>query len=281
MVITTPKVYIKGDVLLLISGYILTEVNKMSIIQKLREFRKNHRIASAILDGAAAFTAMNAGAIALEELAKVETPIIQQANADYFDGCRGPEMFQLDQRLSLGETGLGNYTLLPKVFLDQNNDGTGVFGVTPFIYTPGHKPAAGAGAGMFFDLGKVKLLGVLPIVYNAEGEAVNINPTVYATIMAGKFLFDPRISYLASINEEGTAHNLSWGATVGLMLDNVVIGGDVETGFNPADAHAEQLRENLKYQGILRVDLDAQHKNWFQTYFGKDAVGIGFRANFK
>jgi len=203
-----------------------------------------------------------------------------QAQADYFDGCRGPNTFQLDQRLTLGE-GAAGYKLLPKFFVDNDEDGNGFFGVTPFIYTPGQKPIVGVGAGMFLDVSKnLKILGVVPVVYNAEGEALNINPTLYATIMAGKLLIDPRISYNASINEQGTIHNLSWGTTVGLMIDNVVIGGDVETGFDPANAQGEQLRENLKYGGIIRVDLDKEHKNWLQTYVNKDAVSVGFRANF-
>jgi len=251
----------------------------MTLITKLKEFRARHKITTAIMEGAAAFTAVNAGAVALEELTKVETPIIETAQADYFDGCRGPNMFQLDQRITLSET--PGYTLLPKVFVDKNKDGHGFFGVTPFMYTPGQKPAVGAGAGMFVDLGKyAKMLGVVPVVYNAEGEAVNINPTVYATIMAGKVLVDPRVSYLASFAKGDTTHNLSFGTTLGVMIDNVIIGGDVETSFDPSNAQSEQLEKNLKYGGIIRVDLDPQHKNWVQAYFNNNSLTVGFRANF-
>ncbi|MBT4824680.1 hypothetical protein HN695_08070 [Candidatus Woesearchaeota archaeon] len=260
----------------------------MSLIKKLREWRVRHKVAAAIMEGATLYAGTNAAVAAVETFVQpqqqiVETivdTVIPSAQADYFDGCRGPEMFQLDQRVTLSE-GTPGYTLLPKVFIDQNEDGHSFFGVTPFMYTPGQKPAVGVGAGMFVDLGEhVKMLGVVPVVYNTEGEALNINPTVYATIMAGKFLIDPRVSYLASINEQGTTHNLAFGTTVGLMIDNVVIGGDVETAIDPANAQSEQLEGNLKYGGIIRVDLDKQHKNWMQAYFGKDSVTVGFRANF-
>jgi hypothetical protein len=202
-----------------------------------------------------------------------------KANADYFDGCRGPNKAQLDQRVTLGD-GAPSYTLLPKAFIDADEDGNGAFVVAPVNYTPKEKPSVGVGVGGFFDLGKVKLLGVVPVVYSAEGEVVNINPTLYATMMAGNFVFDPRISYLASIAEKGTSHNVSFGATIGYKIDDVILGFDVGTSFNPENPKADQLEQAFDYQGIIRVDLDKEHKHWVQAYLGKDAVGIGFRANF-
>ncbi|MFH0701223.1 MAG: hypothetical protein V2A62_02180 [Candidatus Woesearchaeota archaeon] len=202
------------------------------------------------------------------------------AKADFFDGMRGPNDAQLDQRVMMDKDHNTTYTLLPKAFIGIGEEGHGIFAVTPFSYSPGKKPNAGAGIGGFANLGKVGLLGVVPVVYSAEGKITNINPTLYATITAGNFIFDPRISYLASISGDGTQHNLSFGATLGYQIDNVILGLDVGAGFDPKNPTADQLKQNLNYQGILRVDLDAQHKNWLQAYVGKDAVGIGFRANF-
>lgn len=201
------------------------------------------------------------------------------ARADFFDGMRGPNDAQLDQRVTLGD-GAPNYTLLPKTFIGVGEEGHGIFAVTPVNYTPKQKPNVGAGIGGFLDLGNVGLLGVVPVVYSAEGKVTNINPTVYATIMAGNFLFDPRISYLASISGDGTQHNLSFGATIGYKIDDVILGLDVATGFDPKNPNTEQLEKSLDYQGIIRVDLNQEHKHWIQAYLGKDAVGIGFRANF-
>ncbi len=207
--------------------------------------------------------------------------IAGKANADFYDGCRGPNDLQLDQRLTLSEA-TPNYTLLPKLFLDNDEDGNGFFSVAPFSYTPGENPAAGYGPGGFLQLGKINLLGVSPVVYSAEGEVTNINPTVFATLTAGDHvLFDARINYLASINNEGdAAHNVGFGLGVGFAIDNVILGFDIGTGFDPSNAKPEQLREQLSYQGIIRVDLDKNHKNWIQAYLGKDAVGVGFRSNF-
>ena len=202
-----------------------------------------------------------------------------QARADFFDGCRGPNEAQLDQRITLSESA-PNYTLLPKAFIGVGEEGHGIFAVTPINYTPKSKPNVGAGVGGFLDLGAVKLLGVVPVVYSAEGEVININPTVYATIMAGNVLFDPRVSYLASISGDRTQHNLSFGATIGYKIDDVILGLDVATGFDPKNPNVEQLEKSLDYQGIIRVDLDKEHKHWVQAYLGKDAIGIGFRANF-
>ncbi|MFA6461199.1 MAG: hypothetical protein WCV90_02945 [Candidatus Woesearchaeota archaeon] len=202
------------------------------------------------------------------------------ARADFYDGCRGPNTLQLDQRVGLGKEST-NYTLLPKVFVDVGEEEKGgIFGVAPLMYTPEHKPVAGAGIGGYYSLENVSLLGVVPVVYNAEGRTTNINPTLYATLMAGRFLVDPRISYLASIADGKTSHTLSFGSTVGFKLDNIILGFDVETSLDPKDGSVQQLKDNFKYQGILRIDLDQKHKNWLQTYISKDAVGIGFRANF-
>lgn len=101
----------------------------MSILQKIRKFRTNHKIAAAISDGAAVFAAGNAGAAVLDSLLEPQsshtsytsqashTPQIQlitEANADFYDGCRGPNTLQLDQRIAFGENSAANYTLLPK-----------------------------------------------------------------------------------------------------------------------------------------------------------------------
>jgi hypothetical protein len=199
------------------------------------------------------------------------------AKADYFDGCRGPNEAQIDQRIGLTDE---SYTLLPKAFIDRDDDGSGLFAVAPFNYSPGSKPNAGAGIGGFLDLGRIKLLGVVPVVYSAEKEIINMNPTIYATMMAGNFLFDPRVSYLASIRGDNLQHNLSFGATLGYKIDDIIVGFDLETGFDPHHPKTGQLEEALNYQGIIRVDLDEKHKHWIEAYFGKDALGLGFRANF-
>lgn len=202
------------------------------------------------------------------------------AKADFYDGCRGPNTLQLDQRVSLGKETTG-YTLLPKVFVDVGEEKKGgLFGVTPLMYTPEQKPVMGAGIGGHYNFGKISLLGVVPVVYNAEGKATNINPILYATLMTGRILVDPRISYLASIADGKTSHTLSFGSTLGFKLDNVILGFDVETSIDPKDGSLQQLKDNFKYQGILRIDLDNKHKNWLQSYISKDAIGIGFRANF-
>lgn len=274
----------------------------MKLTQKIKKFRANHKIAAAISDGAAVFAAGNAGAAMLDVLldALIQPQIshtlqtshiqlIQEANADFYDGCRGPNTFQLDQRIGFGENGATNYTLLPKVFVDDNKDGAGFFGVTPFNYTPNHKPNAGAGVGGFYSSGNVNVLGVVPVVYSGDGEAINVNPTVYTTLMLGEVLIDPRVSYLASIPSSSTSqtsqgkttHHLSFGTTIGYTIDNVVVGVDAETGVDAENLQGRQLKNSLTYQGILRIDLDAQHKNWVETYVGKEAVGVGFRANFK
>lgn len=252
----------------------------MSIIKTIKEWRANHKIASAIMDGATVFAAGNAGAAAIDALVQPETPIITEVKADFYDGCRGPNLLQLDQRLVLSE-GTPNYTLLPKMFVDTDDESKmGVFGVTPLNYTPGKKPTFGAGIGGFYDLGKVSLLGVVPVVYLMEGEVTNINPTLYATIMAENFLIDPRVSYLASIAGDNIVHNVTFGATLGYKIDNVILGVDVGTGFDPANTTRDQLRDYFAYQGIIRIDLDEEHKNWIQAYLGKDTVGLGFRSNF-
>lgn len=265
----------------------------MSIFKKIRKWRANHKIAAAISNGAAVFAAGNVGGAMLDALIQPQTvhtspiQLIQDANADFYDGCRGPNMLQLDQRLAFGENGANSYTLLPKVFVDADKDGKGLFGVAPFNYTPNHKPNAGAGVGGFYDLGKVSFLGVVPVMYSAEGKAININPTVFVTIMTGNLLVDSRISYLASIPSEisleahNTAHNVSFGTTIGYAIDNVIVGVDAETGIDAKNPKSQQLKDGLKYQGILRIDLDTGHKNWLETYIGKEAVGVGFRANFK
>ena len=58
------------------------------------------------------------------------------------------------------------------------------------------------------------------------------------------------------------------------------MGLDVESSIDLENPTEEQLKKNLNYQGILRIDLDPEHNNWVQAYLGPKAVGIGFRANF-
>ncbi len=253
----------------------------MTLLNKIKQWRANHKVASTIIDGATAYASMNTAALALEELAKVETPIIQEANADYFDGCRNPKDFrlQLDQRVSLSE-GTPRYTLLQKAFIDNNKDGDGLFAMFRFMYAAGETPSTGLAGGGFFDLGSVKLLGAVPIFYYDETKTTEINPVLQATIQVGDFVFDPRIAYSASISGNGTEHKLGFGSTFGYMIDNVILGFDVSTGFDPESPKPEQLGQRFDYQGIIRVDLDQEHKHWIQAYLGKDAVGIGFRTNF-
>ncbi len=205
--------------------------------------------------------------------------VSKPAHADFYDGYRGPKSFQLDQRVSLSD-GTPNYTLLPKAFIDSDGNGRGVFAVTPFNYTPGHDSNVGAGIGGFYDLGGVSLLGVVPVVYSSEGKVLHVNPTLYATVGFGHLLLDPRLSYLANISGDGTTHRLGFGATVGYTIDNVVLGLDAEAAIDPAHPSETQVANSFAYQGIIRIDLDADHRNWMQVYLSKDAVGVGFRANF-
>jgi len=202
------------------------------------------------------------------------------AHADFYDGYRGPKPFQLDQRLTMGESGTPNYTLFPKAFIDSDGNGRGVFAVTPFNYTPGHHPNVGAGIGGFYDLGGISLLGVAPVVYSSEGKILHVNPTLYATAGFGDLLLDPRLSYLANISKDGTTHRIGFGATVGYTIDNVVLGVDAEIVVDPTHPSNAQVSGSFAYQGIIRIDLDADHRDWLQAYIGKDAVGIGFRSNF-
>lgn len=202
------------------------------------------------------------------------------AHADFYDGHRGPNLFQLDQRLALGEDSAPNYTILPKAFVDDDNNGHGIFVVTPLNYTPSHTSNAGAGLGGFYKLGSASLLGVVPVVYSSEGDTTNINPTLYTSFVNGNLLLDPRLSYLASIAGDTTAHRLNFGGTIGYAIDDVILGLDAEVSLDPTEVSFAKVKDTLRYQGILRVDLDAAHRHWLQAYLGKDVIGFGFRANF-
>ncbi|MBI5392257.1 hypothetical protein HZA96_00160 [Candidatus Woesearchaeota archaeon] len=251
----------------------------MSLLEKLKQFRVNHKIAAAIIEGSAAFTAANTAQLALDQLLGTQT--ITEARADYFDGYRGPNLLQFDQRLQFGKNGV-NYTLLPKAFIDLQEN-AGIFAVAPFNYSPEQLPTAGAGIGGYFSTDHLGLLGIVPVVYSAEGKATIINPTLFATIVLQHFQLNPRISYTVKIadgTESAAQHNIDFGCTVGYQIDNIILGFDIATAFDAKNPESKQLSENLLYQGILRIDLDNKHKNWLETYIEKDAIGIGLRNNF-
>jgi len=276
----------------------------MTILQKIRDWRKNHRIASAIFEGAAVFTAANVAGATLDALVQPQTQIVSpvsdvvagvadaiipQAHADFYDGARGPRKYQIDQRLIFDGSNAPTYKLLPKLFSDDDGDGTGIFGVAPFIYTPKQKPAMGAGVGVFhgFDLGS--LLAVLPVVHSLEGKTTNINPTLYVTLMPkvgeGYILIDPRVSYNLGIGDDGSlSHNVNAGLTLGYQHGLVIVGVDVNAGLGPSCKDAskirQQLKDSLEYGGIVRIDLDKDHSNWLQTYATNKGVTLAWRTNF-
>src|SRR3989338_5325229 len=188
----------------------------MGLLQRIRKWRAHHRIAKKILDGVALYTTVNAADVVLEQLADVQTPIVQEARADFYDGMRGPQMFQLDQRLMFDGKGGLNYTLLPKVFVDVGSQGNkgeptgGLFAVTPLNYSPGTKPAFGSGVGGYVNFGNVGLLGVVATVHDLENEITNVNPQLYATIIVRDFLLDPRVSYLLQTGKWSKTYFKFW-----------------------------------------------------------------------
>lgn len=216
-----------------------------------------------------------AGIAALAAIAATPNPAI----ADFYDGFRGPNTFQLDQRLTLSPDSI-NYTLLPKAFIDTDNDGAGAFVVAPFSYTPGTSPTAGLGGGGFVKLGEnASLLGVVPVLYGGQHRAVTVAPTVYATFGVGNVLVDPRISYAATINKQ-ISHSASAGTTIGYQHGRVIVGLDVETSSSLTKLSIDTIIENLAFQGIIRIDFDDQHTNWLQTYVAPQSITGAWRTNF-
>ncbi|MBI1970994.1 hypothetical protein HYS47_04560 [Candidatus Woesearchaeota archaeon] len=209
------------------------------------------------------------------------------AIADFYDGFRGPSTFQLDQRLTLSQDDVKDgvtYTLLPKGFIDTDNDGTGAFAVTPFSYALGSSPTAGLGAGGFVKIREnASMLGVVPVLYHAGQKAVTISPTLFTTVKVGDVLLDPRLSYAATISEKEPSHQASIGTTVGYQRGRVLVGLDVEASSSltklSIDSIIDSIIESLAVQGIIRIDLDDDHTNWLQTYVAPTAVTEAWRTN--
>lgn len=209
--------------------------------------------------------------------ASVVTP--KAAIADFYDGFRGPQTFQLDQRLTLSADNV-TYTLLPKAFIDTDRDGTGVFAVAPVMHTPGTAPAAGIGIGAFVKIGEsAGLLSVVPVVYDGEHQTTTVAPTAYATFGVGNILFDPRMSYAATTNKQ-VSHLASAGTTIGYQHGRVIVGLDTEVGSSLTKLSVDSLIESLAIQGIIRIDLDGQHTNWLQTYVAPHSITGAWRTNF-
>jgi len=224
----------------------------MSLFQKLKQFRTNHKLVSALAEGSAAFAAGNSAAAVLDAFAG--TQIIKEAKADFYDGFRGPNLLQLDQRLFFGKDGV-NYTLLPKAFIDIDANG-GIFAVAPFNYSPEQLPATGAGIGGYFSTEHFGLLGIVPVVYSAEGKTTAINPTMFTTILLQHFQLNPRVSYLLATDAKNDLnHSMDLGCTIGYQMDNITFGFDIGTGFDLADPEVKQMAEKLSYQGIIRIDF--------------------------
>ncbi|MBI2147702.1 hypothetical protein HYU19_04455 [Candidatus Woesearchaeota archaeon] len=205
------------------------------------------------------------------------------AIADFYDGFRGPTTFQLDQRLTLSQDGVKvdvTYTLLPKVFIDTNSDGTGAFAVAPFVYPVGEAPTAGVGVGGFVKLREnISMLGVVPVMYPAGQKTATINPTLFTTIKAGDVLLDPRLSYAATVSRKEPTHQASAGMTVGYQHGRVIVGLDVEASSSLTRLSIDSIIESLTVQGIIRIDLDDDHTNWLQTYVSPTSVTEAWRTN--
>ena len=146
--------------------------------------------------------------------------------AEFYDGCRGPTEYQLDQRMTLTADGTG-YKPIAKHLGDD------LFVAVALPTQNGEAKAVGGGIGVIVDdaLGDhVKTIPMLGFGVPIDGSGVALEPTVYATGEFGKVTIDPRIWSSIFVDDEGMHYNgTGVGATVGYgFADRFRAGIDVE-----------------------------------------------------
>lgn len=201
------------------------------------------------------------------------------AQADFYDGQRAPALHQFDQRFSLGEH--FNTTTMLKFFGEDKSY------VDPALilkfYTENSKLTKyGCNVvGLIDDpLGLKEYWRLATVLQlerskNKEGKWENfVSPSIFSTIKLGEKDFltiDPRLIYKINLNGKD---NFIYGCTIGFSKE-----GELRLGVDFSDS----LNGKSEYGIVARMDIMDKEKNipryWWQAYFYKDRMAIGFRYN--
>lgn len=200
----------------------------------------------------------------------------QNAEADFFDGHRGPGGVQVDQRVfHVDDFSTATFY---RVFGEDRSSIDPGFIVKAFT-SDGEPTGYGFNViGLIddpFGHGKnLRMISGVQVDKKLKSGDTTISPSFASTIKLGKenlLTIDPRASYIINLDGED---DFSYACTVGLGSKRFRVGVDFK----------DSLNGELEYMGVIRIDKidgDGFPKYWWQGYVGRDKVGVGFRYNWK
>jgi hypothetical protein len=202
------------------------------------------------------------------------------AYADFYDGAPLPpeKSWQEQVNVDVGEdVGL---TAITK-YVPANGHTVSVLAVGETDGALHHGFAQGYRFDVPFDNGNY--LGVLPMVQGSIGaESVTLAPTLYTTVIAGRWTLDPRIQTPIAVTYSGNVSldAVVTGTTVGVAVnDNLRIGSDMQVNVLAPE-------DSLTLGTMLRYDPPrANRDHWMQfgltsTLEGTASAQVQYRMNF-
>ncbi len=181
-------------------------------------------------------------------------------------------------------------------FVISAGDGVSVTAITKYIPADGHSVSIfavgetngklnplGVAQGYRFDmpLDDANYIGLLPMVQaSIGGDNITFAPTLYATIIAERWTFDPRVQVPVSYSADLSLDAVVVGATVGFQIaDSLRVGPDVE--MNIFD-----VGNSLRAGALSRYDPPhANGDHWMEmglsaTREGNAMAQLQYRVNF-
>lgn len=201
----------------------------------------------------------------------------QNAEADFYDGQRGPGIVQVDQIVNY-DNDLSTATFFKLFGEDRSSIDPGFIG--KYFTKGGETTGFGFNViGLIDDpLGHgehVRMVPGIQVDRDLKGDKTVISPSFASTIKIGKsgkgdfVTIDPRASYRINLNGED---EFVFGGTVGIGNEKYRAGVDF----------SGSSEKKPEYRGIVRIDNineDGFHSWWVQGYVGEDNAGIGIRFN--
>lgn len=194
----------------------------------------------------------------------------QSANADFYDGVRGPSKAQVHYTASIADT--STHSIATKYFGDD------IFAVGVLATDSQAFQGGFAGVGYIAgELDRIKALPVLGYGLSGDGKQGTLNTILQATAFLdenGTFLADPR--YIISIPAHGQENHTpshTFGLTPSVGDATVRVGPDLT--YTLGQAH-------LNVGILLRYDIDAKgHSSWVEMGFDLEGrTQFQFRGNF-
>ncbi|MBI2572923.1 hypothetical protein HYV86_03635 [Candidatus Woesearchaeota archaeon] len=193
------------------------------------------------------------------------------ANADFYDGQRGPTSGQAHYTLSQGAQ-TTQHNLALKYF--GNTGSVSPVGIAA-LTTDGQQLCYFAGAGVIIE--GLNPFSVIPILAYSTDERARVGTAHFvaqATIDLGTFVADPRYHLAVPVHKNTNNPNQNlFGLTLSLGNPKVRIG--LDGNYNP------KTDKRPLTDVLVRYDLDSQqHTSWLEASIGETGAQLQWRGNF-